>query len=50
VGRLGAVPKAIAKPDRVIEAFARDVDTIVVGEQAQIDPRIRLPETIEPRQ
>ena len=50
MGRLGAVPKAIAKPDRVIEAFARDVDAIVVGEQAQIDPRIRLPERVEPRQ
>ena len=44
------MPEAIAKPDRVIEAFTRDIDTIVVGEQAQVDPRICLPESVEPRQ
>lgn len=44
------MPRPIAEADREIESFAGQIDSVVVGEQPQIDPRMRCAERGQARQ
>jgi hypothetical protein len=44
------MPRAVAEANGEVEAFAGDVDAVVVGEKAQIDPGMGVGEGRQPRQ
>ena len=46
----GAVPGAVAEADGVVQPLAGQIDPVVVGEEAEVDERMRLLERREPRQ
>ena len=39
--RFGAVPQAVAKPDGEVETLAGNIDAVVVGQQTEVDIRMR---------
>jgi hypothetical protein len=44
------MPPAVAEANGIVEAFARDVDAVVVGENACVDVRMRAEEPSQARQ
>src|SRR3546814_2794340 len=47
---MGAVPRAVAEADRIVERLARKIDAVVVGRDAQVDRRVRACEGVEARE
>ncbi len=43
------MPGAVAEANRVVEAFAGDIDAVIVGEQAEVDEWIGLLEIAQAR-
>ncbi len=44
------MPRSVAEPNGEVEAFAGEVDTVVVGQQTQVDARKSVLERLQARQ